>query len=443
MKKLFSLIFLVTVSKLNFASDPNFTCDAGTVSDTGWRFVQCVAHHPSQYVPAQANWDYPAGWVAPDVPTVPLKLIMRFDGYTAGLGTILPEGARPDAIMAQTVYGDYPDEKLWTAGDGRIPWDWGGAFFGENTNGERYVATLEAIANSSYRYNIDWGRGLEFQGHCYGGHASMNQALLLPDPSWQKQVSIVHAGTTGLMFATPGGRLSMDANAQYAWAGFDSALADYTLHLDKLKNIYFRVTGSHPFTDDILYNLEFFTQVCNAGKIACYGQWHDSGHMDNDLKAPTWYDQSYQDLYTDNLMDWRLDSMKVIFTHATSNYLSNAPEHLRGHWNLGLGFNSVQKTRPTGCDGNYPVWTDSTDIVVVPIRYIRRTGMGVGLPDQPMTSTFDLTIRPMAFLLHAGDLVSWQVGSQAGQVVADEGQVTVPQITLGSGSAFTGVILTK
>lgn len=436
------LVALVLISPMTLAN-PNFNCDNGTVSETGWRFVQCLAHHPSPLVPSRAGWDYPAGWVLPDTPDQPLQVIMRFDGYSAGLGTILPESPRPDAVMVQTIYGDYPGEPYWTAPDGRQPWDIGGIFLGENTNGERYAATLDAIANSPYRYNIDWGKGLQFQGHCYGGLASYNQALLIP-PRWQSQLAIVHAGTTGLMTVNEGSMMSEEPYIQYAWEGFDLDKADYTKNLDKLKNVYFRVTGSHPYTDNVRYLLSFFSEVCDAGKIACYGQWHDSGHMDNDLKAPESYDQSYQDLYTDRMMDWRLDSMKIIFTHATSNYLSNAEGHLRGHWNMGLGFNALIKSLPAGCEEfNIPIWTDTTTKIIVPIRYIRRTGMGPGLPDQPLTSTFDLTIRPKMFVLHTGDLVSWQVGTQTGQSVADEGEITIEKITLKTGPAFVALVLTK
>jgi len=429
------LLVLLLLPGQSFAQ--GFSCDNGTVPFPNYRFVQCASQPGSIYTPPGAWVPYPSGWLIPNPAPKNLLLKVHMDGYDPhSLGGINNGFSESGAVVVKIVYGHYPDENLWAALTGEVPWDWGGAFMGGDSNVQRLTATLDEIARRGYP--VDPGKGIMYEGNCYGGHSAMNQAILAPD---RYRPTIVHATTTGLLMVNKGGLLERNPRAQHSWAGFDLSKADYTQHLDKFKRTYFRVTGAHPYTDDIMYNLDFFPLVCDAGKIACSGQWHDSGHMDSDLKAPAKYDASYHALYTDPLMDYRKDRMWVVFTRASSNFISNEPGRLRGHYNLGLGFNALPA--PPGCADVIPVMTDTATAAQVPIRYMRHTNMGPGLNDQDYVSIFDVTLRPVHFTLHAGELVNWEFGTMAGQAIAEDGEVTIPRLRLATGGAFTVLRITR
>ncbi len=376
-----------------------------------------------------------------------LKLIVQFHGW--GAGQWGPDETYNDYIRTIVINNDYdygrltPDdlEKIGV----QMAQDWGIALTTGDPAKPCSKGHCEAIlhrltaaiheAHTQFGDSIDKGAGITLSGNCYGGTAIHMVPLVLPDERYRAQITVVNAAYPGNLFvrqadglnefgtAKKAGMYWQDESIRKSWGDFDIARVDVLRPENKkrLKNVYFH---SHSGSNDYLgYSLDFFREVCDGGKIACLGTWYISNHVG--VEPGLSYDP-YQ-VYSGPDMSARLDSMLPVFTHATSNHWGE-----RGHYNLGLEWKN---------EG----FVDSATRAEIPIRYMRRTDIGLGIPDQPTASTFGLTIRRFKnFQLPVGAVVHWQFGNDSGTAVVEEaGEVTIPQLTRHSSALYEPVILTK
>ncbi len=320
-------------------------CDNGISPDSpSWLFAQCTfPPHISKYVPDRADWDFKAAYLVPEpLPVTPsLKLKLHFDGYSAQ-----PDGCT-DRSYAEEGYitlkngpGHYPDVSLYAV-NGIEPLDWGGVFDGGESSGWRFAATINR-ANELWGEAIDWGTGITLEGDTYGGTTGILQSVILPDQWWRHQIAIVNAVVPHTLFVrvdTTHGSIEeggdgidqsggywRDPAVRLAWGSYDPDRADIVKRVQTVRNIYFRIDGS-PVDTSVVFDIDFFRKVCDDGKVACFGTWHNAGHNldETDVNLP------FSELYSGPDMSVRLDRMLPIFTHSTANYWGP-----RGHYNLGL-----------------------------------------------------------------------------------------------------------
>jgi hypothetical protein len=247
--------------------------------------------------------------------------------------------------------------------------------------------------------------------------------------------------------------------------------ADIIANADALKGIYYGVFGN---SQDVVtkFDLEFFTLFCETKKIACMGAWMAGGHGFPDTGLVKNYNRSTAVGLPAHVPPWhgptgpfsgpdsdsRLDRILPVFTNSTANFFSSVPRkpgYLRGHYNLGLEWNSSTQPIPT------------VKKLSLPIRYRRHTGFGTGtvyaygkevgpdtnkanwIPDQPNSVTFDITLRRTEdFALPVGKDICYTLPEQgdnpkqsgsATVTVADE--ITITGLTLDTSTAYTNLIL--
>lgn len=413
-----------------FGSD--LSCDDGVVSN-GYRLTTCLSPVGSDNVPPQAWVPYPSGWAMPEPykqQCAPLRLKLHYHGWEPhSLGGINAGFADPCHISVESVYGHYPDATLWGSvmglPGGMQPVDGGGPFNGTNSNLERMVETLDEIAARGIQ--VDMARGYASTGNCYGGTASFLTVVTLPDRHRNK-FSVIDVVLPALNFVNAddpeGGLYWRDARVQAAWAGYPRDGFDWRLNLSRINHLYIHVNGSSYPADNVGTSRNFYRWICDDGKIACYGIWGKQGHALPDPESSPEYQAMSAQRYSGPEMEARLDSILPVFTRATSNYWG-----ARGHYNLGLEWRNAG-------------FVNTPERVVAPIRYRRHTAefFGAGIPDQPAQSTFDLTLRRTA--TEPGKLYQWSIGDQTGHVLGGDA-VTIKQITLDSGDAYTPLVLTR
>jgi hypothetical protein len=382
-----------------------------------------------------------------------LKLVSHFDGWGNGQFGADPSYAREDAIVIRNDYDNaYLTEEDRAALGVSMPQDWGIALItgdpsrpcssGHCEAGNYRFGAAIRKAHKLFGSSIDKGAGITLEGNCYGATAIHMLPLVLRDEKFREQITVIDAHSPGNLFVRNAGSGEMnefgttkkaglywqDESIRKSWGDFDIARVDLLLpeNQKKIAGVYFH---AHNGSNDYLgFSLDFFREVCDKGKIACYGWWYISDHVG--VEAGLNYDP--RKIYSGPDMSARLDSMLPVFTHSTANNWGP-----RGHYNLGLEWKNAG-------------FVDTATRAEIPIRYVRRTNLGLEIADQPLAATFDLTIRRFKnFDLPTGTVVHWTVGStyttqQSGKVVTTvAGEVTIPKITRHSSAQYEPVILTK
>jgi len=253
------------------------------------------------------------------------------------------------------------------------------------------------------------------EGFSYGGQTASLQAMLIEDVWAKALITKVNAGGYGTLFFrqdNPVGLYWRDAGVKEAWGGYDWTRADFRTKAGKL--VYHRITGA---SNDTLVNFDIDVfRYCDSQRVACFGLWHDAGHG----APPAALNLPFGQMFSGPDMDVRHDKPLIIFTQSTANNWSSI-----GHYNLGLEYRT---------DGI----SDTASRLVVPVRYVHRTGIGYGVPDQPRQATFTLTVRRLPkFNPRAGELINWKLGEQQGTAITDAGEITIAGMTLASSATYT------
>tara|TARA_B100001540_G_scaffold242194_1_gene216994 strand:- start:2428 stop:5778 length:3351 start_codon:yes stop_codon:yes gene_type:complete len=307
---------------------------------------------------------------------------------------------------------------------------WWGPNQGKNHAGYRLAVSLNK-AVELMKPSIDFGAGVECVGASMGGTGCILQAMLMPDGFWRNWLSVVDATVPHTNFAGKQGRYWRDPAVQRAWQGYDISAADLEEQMRKgrLSHVYFKLQGH---TNDNLgvFDLDFL-RYCDKYKVACFAMWGLGWHVQGGEPG---VNLPWRDRYAGPDAQVRRLGVLPVFTGSTANHLQDADGkgYPRGHYNLGLSWNSKGVR-------------DTEGGLTLPLRYLRHTDIGGGIPDQPEVATFDLTIRnPANFKLKRGDRVSWSIGSASGTVeVSRTGEVTIPALTLASATQYTPLQITR
>jgi hypothetical protein len=435
---------------------------------------------------APAGYPFKTGLIVPHVPpgNASLRVVEHFDGYTAAPFPILPNNdfSAPGFIVVKTHPGHYPNLFDYYNEYGIAPLDWGGFAKGDS-NRWRFGIAFGKI-NELMSSSVDWNAGLRLEGISYGGTTSILQSLLLKDPVAQSSVTIVNVALPNTLFVrldtTPNDNINQNgmyyrdaASVQLAWdEPTNVATADIIAQAASLKGKYYSVFGNSGDTT-VKFDLEFFTLFCEARKIACMGAWINGDHGQYDPGVVRNQDRSlavglpvYMDAgsggthgpFSGPDSDSRLDKVLPVFTGSTANFFSivqGQPGFIRGHYNLGLEWNSVTQPTPTASK------------LTLPIRYRRHTGFGTGsvyasgdvsgpdtnaanwIPDQPNSATFNITLqRTGKFELPVGKVINYTLPAQGAipvqsgtATVADAGEITITNLTLHSSDAYSSLEL--
>lgn len=493
---------------------PAFACDkislgSGRIADPSMRAIT----NATDCTAAGGVWTDMAWKVGILMPAVmptnnSLRVATYLDGFNAAPYPTYPtnSGAQTGWVTVKTHPGHWPHLNFY---NGAYDF-WGYAKGDVNLN---RISTPYRKLLDQYPNAIDWGAGFKLAGNSWGGAGSILQSFMMKDPWAQAFTTIVQAHIPETLMVrqdtTPTDGISQNGFyyrnpvIAYAWDGPDDvANSDILTHAHKIKGVYFVLTGNGD-DSSTFFNKEFFTLLCDAQKIACFGSWRAGNHGQSDpglVHSPPNRSTSVGLPYIGNEpstafsgpdSDARLDKILPVFTHSTQNFMSlhpgtiigytnpgmtytstsptyiagthtipiysGTPGYVRGHWNLGLEWNS--KTQPT----------PTTSSAILPIRYRKHTGFGTGtrfningvstgpepdssmwIPDQGDTVTFNLTLRRTgAFALPVGKQVNYVLPAQGARpaqtgtvTVTVEGEVTIPSLTLDNSTAYHNLELT-
>lgn len=383
-------------------------------------YIRCkFPPHISKHVRADTAYPQYAVVMVPRYPTKKLGWTIKADGYNARPTNCntWPD-ADYNAIVMRHCPDLYPDAALYpTNGTG----SWGGPVNGENPLGWRMAAVMKYV-NDNYGHLLDKGAGATLLGCSYGGSTSILQSMLIPDP-WARalvnKVSACVPPTLLVKQTPPVGQYWTVRGIAETWGAFDWTRADFRTHADPYK--YYRIVGS-PVDTAVVFDLAIL-DVCEQQQLACFALWHNAGH---NLTEPGVY-LPFQALYSGPDSQARLDKPIVSFTSSTANYRGSA----RGHYNLGM------EHKTAGI-------SDAANRLAVPIRYLRRTGMGGGIPDQSHATTFNITIRRIPnFNLRSGETLVYRLADVQGTATAGTGEITINGLTLASSEAYTDLVLIR
>jgi hypothetical protein len=135
--------------------------------------------------------------------------------------------------------------------------------------------------------------------------------------------------------------------------------------------------------------------------------------------------------------DVTLDRAHPAITHSTGNYPQRAAQRLnytkfpRGHYNMGITWNHANII-------------DDESQIVFPLKYMQRTNLGKGIPDQPQKIKISVTPRrAQHFKLRDGETLkwSWDGGALSGQATVEGDTVTMEAIPLVSGEDYKNLRL--
>ena len=397
-------------------------CVTTQVGRSSYDRVQCELEGEPYVFPGAQIDSIPVSFIMPRTGNK-LRLGIQLHGYTPDpiLCDIDSEGA-DGWFLVKPCESYYPDQRTYAEPSGSMPSPWFGPMNGENSTG---WVLGEAVDTASIKYGsrINFNEGITMYGTSLGGTGAILQSMLMPE-YWRWWITVVDATLPHTLFVkNPGGYYWKDPTIQWAWQDFDVTKADPRIQASTgaLDHIYYRIKGAT--NDNLGYiDLDFFTEVCDKWKIACFGTWDLGGHSaegEPGVNLP-------RDLYAGENFEASLKSILPVFTEATSNHFGE-----RGHYNLGLSINSVEGL------------SDKQEQLTVPVRYRRETGLGGDIPDQPESSTFNLTLRRIELNLAVGESITWTYGGQSGTaVVMENDEVTIEGLTLQSSDDYANLVLT-
>ncbi|QID16855.1 hypothetical protein G3580_03920 [Nitrogeniibacter mangrovi] len=298
--------------------------------------------------------------------------------------------------------------------------------------GRRLAGSIEALVARYPQIDVR-DKGFILAGSSMGGGGAVVQSMILPAP-WRSRIAYVTAAIGGVM-----PRLKPD-NYRHLWPPDSGATRhlwdaiDFSIQARSdpiVRNLHYRhrFSSNDPFfTKDGVNEQMPFVNICEAERISCEATWVQAGHApyERGVKMPSITDFEVPE------QDVTLDRAFPAITHSTGNFPLTAAERLdttrypRGHYNLGIVWNHAQIV-------------DDAEQIVFPLRYVRHTGFGGGIPDQPESVTVSVTPRRARhFRFHEGEILhwSWDDGAMSGTAVVKEGTVTVDRIPLTAGAPY-------
>lgn len=418
------------------------TPDFLSISDTpvakgaGWAMFAGSFQHVVQngLDPHELNlkWAYSRSDPVPDA----MRMFVHAHGSSAGraMSMFTPRNAfAPPMRQAGSIELRTQDAE---AVDGKWRQWWGYARDGVPYPSRRIAAALDYL---EHRYSqIDFeGRGIVLKGGSMGGGGALFQSLLLPE-KWRSKVAYVTIAIGGVLPRLMPRKYAGDWPPD---AGITKALWD-RIDLDKVSatdRVFRSIHIRHRFsTNDPSFVLADGTNsqmplvnICEREKISCAMSWISNGHASGEPGvAPM-----VTEFFDDPAQDVTLDRAYPAITHSTGNFPLTAADrldigrHPRGHYNLGISWDHANTV-------------DTSDELVIPIRYQSHKKIGKGIPDQPDGISVDVTPRRIQhFTLQDGAQVlwSWDGGRLTGRAIVTGDTVTATNIPLVSGDVFRAI----
>ena len=244
--------------------------------------------------------------------------------------------------------------------------------------GARLVDAI-TLARLRYGNSIDFKAGIRLSGQGEGALQAITQSILLPNEWWRRSISRVEV------------EMPRTLPQNYIRHFREAAAAGRLNHV----NYYFSGAAAEDGAS--------LLQICEQHRISCTGSWGES-----------------KPRHFRPVQDVRLDKVLPVFTAATTNDWSE-----NGNYNLGLGWDAAKAVH-------------SDKWVIVPLRYkppARRLG------DQAGSVNFTVTLRRTGALAkRKGETIKWaleKTGQRGRAVVAEDGSVTIEDLTLAPGNDYT------
>lgn len=356
-----------------------------------------------------------------------MRLLVHMHGSSAGTGAAMQVPFAPPKALENQIQLNTPDAEAYN-GAWRESW----AFDANGTPHEsrRVAAAIEFLAA---RYpQIDFiNKGMVLKGGSMGGGGSLYQAMLMPAP-WKNQIAYVTAAIGGMLPRHYAGLLSgswpadSGAGAAY-WDSVDFAIQAVSDPV--IRNMHFRhrFSSNDSFWGDAPMR---WIGECETNKVSCAASWVQNGHSSTEAGVATMVNEFIHN--DDPNTDVTLDRAYPAFTNSTGNYPTtqalrmDTTTYPRGHYNLGITWHTANTV-------------DTTTEIVIPIKYVARTSIGGGIPDQPSNITVSITPRRAKnFVLANGETINWtwDGGAMSGTAVVSNGEVTVDNIPLVSGDDY-------
>jgi hypothetical protein len=300
--------------------------------------------------------------------------------------------------------------------------------------GRRIAAALDFLVE---RYGIDTSsRGIVLDGPSMGGAGAVIQTMILPDP-WRRRIAYSSASAGVIMprqiaQKDPGQYITFPPDNPSNRRLWDSIDFSIQAAVDPIvRGMHYR----HAFSSDDQFSaglhgntqLEFVNLV-EQNKIGGAFTWVKTGHGSYEegvvLPDISAFESQEQDV--------TLDRAHPAITNSSGNYplraadRTNETKYPRGHYNMGITWNHANIV-------------DETSQIVFPLKYNRRTGIGKGVPDQPLKITISVTPRrPRNFTLTDGETLkwSWDRGALSGLATVTGDTVTIDAIPLVSGGDY-------
>ncbi|MFT4517645.1 MAG: hypothetical protein ACI9JM_000022 [Halioglobus sp.] len=370
------------------------------------------------------EWAYSLKKSLPENP----RIVVYLHGSGGGKGAVMwafgpsPKGDLEVRVQDAETYNQ--DWREW----------WAFGANGQTYPGRRIGAALEFV---THRYGIDTSKGgIVVEGPSMGGGGAVVQTMIMPEP-WRSSIAY-SSGRVGVIMPrrvaekAPGQYASQPPNSRKNKALWDSI--DFSIHAASdpvVRGIHYRHSFStnDQFSEGPEGNTQTeFVNLIEQHKIGGAFAWVKAGHATNEkgVKLPDLAN------FEDKGQDITLDRAHPAFTNSSGNYPRMAKRRTdevgfpRGHYNMGLIW-------------NHAGIIDEKEQIVFPLKYQRRTGIGKGVPDQPLKITVNVTPRrPRHFQLNDGETLkwSWDGGALSGLATVKGDTVVIRKIPLVSHDEF-------
>jgi hypothetical protein len=300
--------------------------------------------------------------------------------------------------------------------------------------GRRVAAALDFLVA---RYQIDTSkRGIVLDGPSMGGAGAVVQTMILPDP-WRRRIAYSSASAGVIMprqiaQKAPDQYISFPPDNPSNRVLWDSIDFSVQAAVDPIvRGIHYRhaFSSDDPFSAGLHGSTQLeFVNLVERYKISGAFTWIKDGHAASEAGVAfpdiTQFESVEQDV--------TLDRAHPAITNSTGNFPLRAADRTdeakypRGHYNMGINWNHAKIV-------------DEASQIVFPLKYNRRTGIGKGVPDQPLKITVSVTPRRARnFVLNDGETLkwSWDGGARAGVATVTGDTVTVDAIPLVSGGDY-------
>lgn len=358
------------------------------------------------------------------------RLIVNFHGSSAGTGAQMQS-----TVISPPSVGDVGPSLLLMSPDAEAyngswrEW-WAYSIDGIAYTTRRTVAAIQYILNR-YSSEMDLDKGYIFKGGSMGGGGAIFQALLLPAPH-RSRVAYVTVAIGQPMARMDAGKYSGlwpadSGGTAVLWDAIDFAIQ--AANDADIRGIHYRHRFSTNDSNFSVAGQMAWVNILESESIAGEASWVQNGHSSNEPGNPNLPLSEYFDV---SEQDVTIDRAHPAITNSTGNYPLTAANRLdvatypRGHYNKGVYWDHASIV-------------DSATEIIFPLKYVRTTTVGTGIPDQPASITVSVTPRrPKNFTIVDTEVLNWDWdnGALTGTATVSGDVVTVDNIPLASGDAY-------